>query len=483
MHISKRVLALGMALIMSLALMACGGGGSPSSAAEPPPTQSQASSQGQGTPAQAEPVSAEPQTGDFINAVVTSDEGMDGIASRIIGLTMFFHGDTSNYAMPEISNVKVFIDGSPHDAPIAASFEPFYFEHGNSTIYNFGFTQDFTQKPAEYWIEFTFEGVSIRSFTSEWGADGTISPNNDNATVLLTPLSLKMSDGSPPPATSSEPPPAAPSGPGSAQPSPIDSGFVYWLDQSGNGYMLNGSVDLNPAHLVIPAEIEGKPVTIDFWAFVDKSNLVTLEISEGIKEIPRGAFSNNPNLTTVILPGSLVSIGEDAFSNCPNLQNITLPYTLTIAGSAFNNSPKVPPQESPPVVLQAPAPSGPAPGDIRNPMPLASGASHTASANTFYEIDITQANATVTISLTSANARTNFSLSRTGGTPRPISSSSASEGEVVVEARVMHTESRLLAGASGSGSAVIVYGLTAADKYIIEVHPITTGSYTITVTC
>ena len=93
--------------------------------------------------------------------------------------------------------------------------------------------------------------------------------------------------------------------------------LVDWLPAAQSGEfvyeVVYGSVQitgferrvLNPDILVVPAQIEGKPVT-----------------SIGIR-----AFWNNQNFTSVTLPVGLLSIGDSAFDGCRALKHIRISQT------------------------------------------------------------------------------------------------------------------------------------------------------------
>ena len=57
-------------------------------------------------------------------------------------------------------------------------------------------------------------------------------------------------------------------------------------------------------------------------AFANKTTLVTLTISEGIKTIGANAFQKCTNLQTITLPASLESIGDNAFDQCTKITTI-----------------------------------------------------------------------------------------------------------------------------------------------------------------
>lgn len=82
-------------------------------------------------------------------------------------------------------------------------------------------------------------------------------------------------------------------------------GAVYEISKDGSHVIIVGHSEEFP-RLVIPAEIEGLPVT----------------------EIAKNAFTNNVDLYSVVIPDSVTVIGEDAFRNCRSLVSITLPAGL-----------------------------------------------------------------------------------------------------------------------------------------------------------
>ncbi len=88
--------------------------------------------------------------------------------------------------------------------------------------------------------------------------------------------------------------------------------------------------------IVIPAEIEGYPVTtigswsnsIEAW---DKS-LIKVYIPDSVTTIYSYAFYNCDSLTEIFIPDSVVSIGCFAFWNCTSLTEITIPDSVTEIG-------------------------------------------------------------------------------------------------------------------------------------------------------
>jgi hypothetical protein len=81
----------------------------------------------------------------------------------------------------------------------------------------------------------------------------------------------------------------------------------------------------------IPAQIEGKPVTVvDWYAFERCAKLRSVVIPDTVTHISRFAFAHCISLETVNLPTSLYAIEQYAFFDCPRLQGLRLPERLAI---------------------------------------------------------------------------------------------------------------------------------------------------------
>ena len=91
----------------------------------------------------------------------------------------------------------------------------------------------------------------------------------------------------------------------------------------------------------IPAEIEGKPV-VSVGGF-SKSNVTSVTIPDGVKEIGTEAFSWCTELTTVEVPDSVTKIYNCAFLQCRKLQSVRIPDGVTsIENSAFSDCQELP---------------------------------------------------------------------------------------------------------------------------------------------
>lgn len=90
--------------------------------------------------------------------------------------------------------------------------------------------------------------------------------------------------------------------------------------------------------VVVPTEIDGKPVTvIGSSCFYRNTALQTVIVPEGIQKIENAAFYCCSSLRRAKLPESCTSYGEKLFSWCTSLEEIILPTGMTeIPDYAFN---------------------------------------------------------------------------------------------------------------------------------------------------
>ena len=97
-----------------------------------------------------------------------------------------------------------------------------------------------------------------------------------------------------------------------------------------SGIRINGC-DKNAVNIIIPDEIEGKPVTvIDWYAFERCEKLRSVVIPDTVTHISRFAFAHCISLETVNMPKFLYSIEQYAFYDCPKLIGVDLPDSLHI---------------------------------------------------------------------------------------------------------------------------------------------------------
>ena len=117
------------------------------------------------------------------------------------------------------------------------------------------------------------------------------------------------------------------------------SGLTY--EDNGDSVTITGYTG-NEASVVIPNEIEGKPVTaIGKAAFSHNNTLTSVAIPDSVTSIGVKAFYNCKSLGSVTFAGGsqLASIGEEAFYGTELLTSIEIPDGVTgIGNSAFYES-------------------------------------------------------------------------------------------------------------------------------------------------
>ena len=115
----------------------------------------------------------------------------------------------------------------------------------------------------------------------------------------------------------------------------LTSGYFYFY-----GTMITRltTLGLQQQHLTIPANV----TAIGWFAFMDQTGsqnvgnttLQTVTFASGsqLTRIEDGAFMNASNLSSINLPNSLTHISQGAFAGCMNLLDITIPANVTYIG-------------------------------------------------------------------------------------------------------------------------------------------------------
>ena len=100
---------------------------------------------------------------------------------------------------------------------------------------------------------------------------------------------------------------------------------------------ISGHAEDIRGELVIPAEIDGLPVTdIKASAFFECSGLTSVVIPDSVTSIGNSAFSRCFNLASVRIGNGMTAIGEYAFGNCTALTSVNIPDGVASIGySAF----------------------------------------------------------------------------------------------------------------------------------------------------
>ena len=91
------------------------------------------------------------------------------------------------------------------------------------------------------------------------------------------------------------------------------------LSEDGKSYIFTGFGDLTETDVVIPAEINGIPVTAIGEGAFRGTEVTSVEIPETITVISEEMFENCKSLNKVIIPDTITSIGGGAFTGCDQL--------------------------------------------------------------------------------------------------------------------------------------------------------------------
>ena len=110
----------------------------------------------------------------------------------------------------------------------------------------------------------------------------------------------------------------------------VDDGLLYEVYE--NHVSITG-YDGDATEIVIPAEIEGLPVTsIDESAFYWADNLTSIKLPDSVTYIGAWAFATCENLSSINIPDGVTFIGDRAFGACRGLTNISIPDSVTYIG-------------------------------------------------------------------------------------------------------------------------------------------------------
>ena len=96
----------------------------------------------------------------------------------------------------------------------------------------------------------------------------------------------------------------------------------------------NGGISINKyignsSKVVIPNEINGKPVTeIGTDAFRNNQKLKTVVFPDSLKSINSHAFQDCASLESLVIPPGLTQISDYAFLRCKNLRSLKLPDSI-----------------------------------------------------------------------------------------------------------------------------------------------------------
>ncbi len=105
-----------------------------------------------------------------------------------------------------------------------------------------------------------------------------------------------------------------------------DIDFTYTEE---DGSLILTKYNGNAENLIIPSEIDEKPVRAVRGAFCNNLTLENVIVSEGIEEIDYMAFYGCASLVKIKLPDSVKTIGHAAFLGCMALERVETGSSLT----------------------------------------------------------------------------------------------------------------------------------------------------------
>lgn len=105
--------------------------------------------------------------------------------------------------------------------------------------------------------------------------------------------------------------------------------FEYTIQEDGTLCLTAATPAETTETLTVPAEIDGKPVTVLYDFFLRGSTISGIVLPDTLREICTTAFYYCCNLTEIQIPESVTKIHSAAFYYCTSLTRINLPQNLT----------------------------------------------------------------------------------------------------------------------------------------------------------
>ena len=113
----------------------------------------------------------------------------------------------------------------------------------------------------------------------------------------------------------------------------FEYGDFFYLIIDGEAVIKAYNTESETADVVIPATIEGYPVTsIGEYAFMCAENIEHVTIPSTVTKICNGAFDGCINMKTVEIPDSVGTIGSEAFFDCTSLEEVVIPDSVVYVG-------------------------------------------------------------------------------------------------------------------------------------------------------
>ena len=191
------------------------------------------------------------------------------------------------------------------------SFEAFFSLIG---VDDYEYIED--DSAAAGWLRFTYHGMEVMVNTNEVNAAGGWSFTGEEVVKRNAPVSIVDPEIS---NTNSDLADAI---------QPVVNTAEFEVLENEDGSVTIERYIGSGGDVVIPAEIDGKPVSAignvfgTIGAFQDCTNVTSVVIPDGVVEIQDNAFYGCTNLEVVTVPSSVTLLRNCAFSDCPKLRAI-----------------------------------------------------------------------------------------------------------------------------------------------------------------
>ena len=113
---------------------------------------------------------------------------------------------------------------------------------------------------------------------------------------------------------------------------------VIMQEKDGQGVEYIGNYAFMECSNLTTVQMANTVAEMGVYVFNRDANLQSVNISTGLKVINSQTFNGCTNLKSIEIPEGITQIEAYAFSGCTNLETVTIPSTVeTINGTAFNN--------------------------------------------------------------------------------------------------------------------------------------------------
>ena len=119
-------------------------------------------------------------------------------------------------------------------------------------------------------------------------------------------------------------------------------GLLFTLSSNQEYYVVSGLGSATDTDVIVPSKYKGKPVTTIGGDAFNGTDIKSITLKEGLKEIRAKAFMNCLSLESVVIPSTVTNIGTQAFFKTESLKTIYYNAQnctdLTVHNGTFYNS-------------------------------------------------------------------------------------------------------------------------------------------------